>query len=119
VFSFSGSVFAADGKTASTLSYSTVTEVKDWGASITKVIVNLGEGKTVDKGSVSSDTFKVHAVKYQKDGKTLINVPDKLDQTRQNMIPLQGGDRTITNAYVSDKDGNPVSSSNSIYKSNI
>ena len=114
VFSFSGSAFAADGKTASTPSYSTVTEVEDWGASSTKVIVNLGEGKTVDKGSVSADTFKEYAVKYQKDGKTLINVPDKLDQTRQNTIPLQGGNRTITNAYVSDKDGNPVSSSNFI-----
>jgi predicted peptidase len=112
VFSFGGSAFADDGKIASTPSYSTVTEVEDWGASITKVIVNLGEDKTLDKGSVSADTFKVQAVKYQKDGKTLINLPDKLDQTRQNTIPLQGEERTITNAYVSDKDGNPVSSSN-------
>ena len=112
VFSFSTSGFAAGGITAANPSYSTVTEVEDWGASITKVIVNLGEGKTVEKGSVSLDTFKVYAVKYQKDGKTLINVPDKTDLTRQNKIPLQGGDCAITNAYVSDKDGNPVASSN-------
>lgn len=112
IFSFGTSGFGADGVGTSNPSYSTVAEVEDWGASITKVIVNLGEGKTVDKGSVSTDTFKVHVVKYQKDGKTLINIPDKTDLTRQNKIPLQGGDRTITNAYVSDKDGNPVDSSN-------
>ncbi len=111
-FSFSTSGLGADGITASNPSYSTVTEVEDWGASITRVIVNLGEGKTVDKGSVSADTFKVHVVKYQKDGKTLINIPDKTDLTRQNKIPLQGGDRAITNVYVSDKDGNQVASSN-------
>lgn len=39
-------------------------------------------------------------------------MPDKTDLTRQNKIPLQGGDRNITNAYVSDKDGNPVNSAN-------
>lgn len=112
VFSFGTSGFAVDGIAEANPSYSTVAEVEDWGASITKVIVNLGEGKIVNKGSVSTDTFKVHVVKYEKDGKTLISVPDKTDLTRQNKIPLQGGDRTITNAYVSDKDGNPVDSSN-------
>lgn len=101
VFSFGISGFAADGVvTAQNPSYSTVAEVEDWGASITKVIVNLGEGKTVDKGSVSTDTFKVHVVKYQKDSKTLVNIPDKTDVTRQNKIPLQGGDRTITNSNI-------------------
>lgn len=114
VFSFSTSGFAADKIAVPTPSYSTVTEVEDWGASISKIIVNLGEGRTVTKESVSVDTFKVYVVKYQEDGKTLINVPDELDQTRQNKVPLQGGYRTITNAYVSDKDGNPVSSSNFI-----
>lgn len=65
-FLFSTSWFAADGITAENPPYSTVTQVEDWGASITKVIINLGEGKTVEKGSVSSDTFKVYAVKYKK-----------------------------------------------------
>lgn len=109
VFSLSSSAFAFDGMTSSNSSYKTVTEVEDWGASITKIIINLGEDRIITTGSVAADTFKVNVERYQKDGKTRINVPDKLDQT---MITLQGEECTISNAYVSDKDGNPVSSSN-------
>ncbi|MFT8347563.1 prolyl oligopeptidase family serine peptidase [Clostridium saccharoperbutylacetonicum] len=115
VFSFSVSAFAASGAIAQNPAYSTVTEVEDWGACFTKIIVNLGGGRTVTKGSVSKDTFKVHLVKYQEDGKTQLQIHDPSDITWQNpnkMIPLEGGDRIITDAYVSDSSGNPVSSSN-------
>ena len=115
VFSFSASAFAADGTKASTQSYRTVTEVEDWGACVTKVIVNLGEGRTVSKDSVAADTFKAHVEKYQQDGKTKVQIHDPSDPTWQHperKVELPGGDRTITKAYVSDKDGNPVASSN-------
>lgn len=112
IVSFGVSGLTTNVKAASVPSYSTVTEVEDWGATITKVIVNLGDGNTVSQGSIGTDTFKVHVEKFQKDGKTPIKVYDPTDPTYQRMIDLQGGDRTVTKAYVSDKDGNPVSGSN-------
>ncbi len=73
--------------------YSTVTEVFDWGPAVTKVIVNLG--KTVSKGSVGTDTFKVYVVR------TDPRPGVKITQDAQ-------GERTVTNAYVSDKNGSPA-----------
>ncbi|MED4227863.1 prolyl oligopeptidase family serine peptidase [Neobacillus cucumis] len=72
-------------------SFKTVTEIEDWGAAITKVIVNLG--RPVPVGSVSPDTFKVHVARYD---------------NRLANPSLGEGDRVVTKAYVSDKDGNPA-----------
>ncbi|GFP74479.1 prolyl oligopeptidase family serine peptidase [Clostridium fungisolvens] len=88
------SVFAAE---AQATSYRTVTEVFDWGSATTKVIVDLG--KKVDKGSVGTDTFKVHVLRTDTRSNTAITGAAE-------------GDRTITKAYVSDKDGNAVDSGN-------
>ncbi|KAF6619840.1 peptidase, partial [Paenibacillus sp. EKM208P] len=52
---FSSGAWAKDVKIQPT-SYQTVAEVKDWGAAITKVIVNLG--KPVPKEAITKDTFK-------------------------------------------------------------
>jgi len=72
-------------------SYQTVTEIMDWGAAITKVIVGLG--KPVPVNSVSKETFLVHVERY--------------DRRLENPF-LQEGNRIVKNAYVSDKHGNPA-----------
>ncbi len=96
VLSYSITALAADTSSAST-SYSTVTEVYDWGVAVPRVIVDLG--KTVNQGSVTKDTFKVHVIRTE---------------NRADTELLEGaeGDRTITRAYISDKDGNYVASGN-------
>ncbi len=73
------------------LSYRTVTEIEDWGAVITKVIVDLG--KPVPKDSVSKDTFEVHV--------------SRSDSRLANPF-LEEGTRKITNAYVAEKNGTPA-----------
>lgn len=85
-------VFAkeVDGKSTS---YRTVTEIKDWGAAITKVVVDLGQ--PVEQGSVNKDSFSVFASRSD----------SRVD------TPLLGeGYRTITNAYISDEHGNLAAS---------
>jgi predicted peptidase len=90
IFSFGLSVSAQDKEGT----YRTVIEVQDFGPVITKVIVELGH--PVPKGAVTKDTFNVHV--------------EKTDPR----VPEGGwgahveGDRTVTNAYVSDKDGNQI-----------
>ncbi|SDY29297.1 prolyl oligopeptidase family serine peptidase [Thermoactinomyces sp. DSM 45892] len=71
-------------------SYQTVTEIEDWGAMITKVIVNLG--RSIPVKSVTTHTFKVHVT--------------RVDNRLANPL-LEKGYRTVTNAYVADKKGNP------------
>ncbi|NRD78176.1 prolyl oligopeptidase family serine peptidase [Bacillus sp. BRMEA1] len=88
--SYNTGVFAKELPTQPT-SYKTVTEIEDWGAAITKVIVDLG--RPVPQGSVTADTFKVHVARY--------------DNRLANPF-LGEGDRGVTKAYVSDKDGNPA-----------
>lgn len=89
-FPFSLGTFAKEVKTQPT-SYRTVTEIEDWGAAITKVIVDVG--RPIPKDSVKTDTFNVHVVRSDSRLKTPF---------------LEEGDRTVTKAYVSDKDGNPA-----------
>lgn len=72
-------------------SYQTVTKIEDWGAVITKIIIDLGE--TVSIESVSKETFHVHVQRY--------------DRRLENPF-LQEGNRIVKNAYVSDKHGNPA-----------
>lgn len=87
------SVFAASTQ-ASKTSYRTITEIYDWGAAVPKIIVDLG--KQVDKSSITTDTFKVHVVRTE---------------LRENVILLgdKEGDREVTKAYVSDKNGKAAS----------
>lgn len=89
-FPFSLGAFAKEVKTQPT-SYRTVTEIEDWGAAITKVIVDVG--RPIPKNSVTTDTFNVHVVRSDSRLKTPF---------------LEEGDRTVAKAYVSDKDGNPA-----------
>lgn len=72
-------------------SYQTVTEIKDWGAVNTKLIIDLG--RPVAKGSITPDTFSVHV---------------KRSDSRLKTPFLEEGNRKITNVYVSDKKGNPA-----------
>ncbi|WNS78877.1 PHB depolymerase family esterase [Domibacillus sp. DTU_2020_1001157_1_SI_ALB_TIR_016] len=72
-------------------SYQTVTEIKDWGAVNTKLIVDLG--RSVPKGSITPDTFSVNV---------------KRSDHRLKTPFLEEGSRKITNVYVSDKKGNPA-----------
>lgn len=71
--------------------YQSVIEVQDWGATVTKVIVSLG--KPVARDTVTKDTFKVEVTRRDE---------------RMVKPELASGERTVTNAYVSDQDGNPV-----------
>jgi predicted peptidase len=88
-FPFSLGALAKEVKTQQT-SYRTVTEIEDWGAAITKVIVDAG--RPIPKDSVTTDTFNVHVVRSDSRLKTPF---------------LEEGYRTVTKAFVSDKDGNP------------
>ncbi len=72
-------------------SYGTVTEINDWGAAITKVIVDLGQ--TVQQGSVSKENFSAFVSRSD----------DRIETPL-----LEEGYRTIINAYVSDAKGNSV-----------
>lgn len=58
--SLNTNVFAKQINTQPT-SYQTVTQIEDWGAATTKVIVNVG--KPIPKNSVTTDTFKVHVAR--------------------------------------------------------
>lgn len=89
-FSFGLSVSAKETEGA----YRTVIEVQDFGPVITKVIVEIGQ--PVPQGSVTVDTFNVHVEK------TDPRVPEG------GWGAYVEGDRTVTNAYVSDKDGNQI-----------
>jgi len=88
--SINTNVFAKQIETQPT-SYHTVTTIEDWGAATTKVIVDVG--RPIPKDSVTTDTFKVHVVRSDKRLKTPF---------------LEEGDRTVTKAYVADKNGNPA-----------
>ncbi|KJD43813.1 prolyl oligopeptidase family serine peptidase [Paenibacillus terrae] len=87
---FSSGAWAKDAK-IQPASYRTVAEIKDWGATITKIIVNLD--KPVPKDAITKDTFKVHV--------------ERSDSRLVNPF-IEKGNRKVTKAYVSDKSGNPV-----------
>jgi predicted esterase len=72
-------------------SYQTVTEIEDWGPAITKLIIDVG--KPIPKDSITTDTFNVHVVRS--------------DNRLKNPF-LEEGDRVVTKAYVSDKNGDPA-----------
>lgn len=84
--------FAKEAKTQPT-SYRTITEIQDWGAATTKIIVELG--RPVPQGSVTTDTFDVNVVRTE---------------TRKNTVLFGSaeGNRKVLNAYVSDEKGMPA-----------
>ncbi|WP_077611936.1 prolyl oligopeptidase family serine peptidase [Clostridium sp. Marseille-P2415] len=99
VLSYGSSAFADDVQTKSkTTTYRTVMEVEDFGPQIKKVIVDLG--KTVNKNTVDTDTFKVLAVRIPNSENTPIIGDDGV------------GYRKVTKAYISDKDGNAAAKGN-------
>ncbi|MGJ9382099.1 prolyl oligopeptidase family serine peptidase [Salipaludibacillus sp. CF4.18] len=73
--------------------YQTVIEIEDWGAVVTEVIVELG--KPVPKNAVTEDTFDVHVSRSDS------NMPEQYSN-------LGDGYRTVTEAFVADKDGNAI-----------
>ncbi|MFC4321518.1 prolyl oligopeptidase family serine peptidase [Litchfieldia salsa] len=87
---FHTGVFAKEVNTQPS-SYKTVTEVEDWGAVISKVIIDIGRPIPVD--SVTKDTFTVHV--------------ERSDSRLANPI-LEQGLRNVTNAYVADGNGKPA-----------
>lgn len=90
---FSGHHFkvtAAESETTP-LTYSTVIEIEDWGPAITKVIINLGTEVPFD--SVTVNTFDVNVI---------------LTDDRMEPSTVAEGNRTVTNAYVSDAVGNVI-----------
>lgn len=74
-------------------SYRTVTEIYDWGAAITKVIVYLGERVTTE--AITTDTFSVHVVRTDIRPKTML-------------LGTKEGDRKIIKAYPCNKNGDQV-----------
>jgi len=103
-----GSVHAA--VTSQQPSYKTVTEVFDWGPSVSKLVVNLGS--KVSAKDIDKNTFKVHVRRVLAEGALTIAealaVKDaivSLGSEARDDKDLQGY-REVTNAYVSDENGN-------------
>ncbi|MBP1905634.1 putative peptidase [Paenibacillus turicensis] len=92
-FHFTPAVEAKESK-KKTPSYRTVVEVEDWGPVISKVIVNVG--KAVPKQAISNHAFDVYVERSDK---------------RLSTPLLEKGNRTVTKAYISDNNGNPVKKS--------
>lgn len=102
------SPLSAEAATNQMPSYRTVTEVYDWGAAISKIIVDLGTDVSAD--AVDNQTFKVYAKRVLAEGAT---TPKQAAQIK-NKIPLGSeahkdsdleGYREVTKAYVSDANG--------------
>ncbi|HEX2985367.1 MAG TPA: glycoside hydrolase family 3 C-terminal domain-containing protein [Caproiciproducens sp.] len=85
-----GTVKSGVSPVGKTTTYSTVTEIEDWGAAITKVVVYLGD--SVAKGTIDKNTFSAFVTR---------------SDSRLATPLLESGYREITNAYVSDAQGNP------------
>ncbi len=87
---FSSGAWAAETSAAAP-SYRTVVEVEDFGAQITKLIVDLGQ--PIPKNAVTEETFTVHV---------------KRSDSRLDDPLIAEGDRKVTKAYVADQNGNPA-----------
>ena len=98
--------------------YKTVTEVFDWGPSVSKLLINLGT--KVNAKEVDKDTFKVFVRRVLPDGAwsipEVIQHNDKIAPVNLDERNPEGleGYREIINAYVSDAECNPVNSGNYI-----
>ncbi len=99
-----------------TPNYCTVTEVFDWGPSISKLIVNLGT--RINQRDIDNQTFKVQVRRVLAEGSLTIAEAMAV----QNPIVTLGseardgadlvGERQVTNVFVCDEKGNPASSGN-------
>ena len=99
-----------------TPNYKTVTEVFDWGPSVSKLPVNLGS--KVSSKDINKDTFKVYVERKLSEGaKTFAEGL----QIKQGNLSLGAeardekdlkGYREVVNAYVADENCNPVNSGN-------
>lgn len=87
---FSSGAWAKETSAAAP-SYRTVVEVEDFGAQITKLIVDLGQ--PIPKNAVTKETFTVHV---------------KRSDSRLDDPLIAEGDRKVTKAYVADQNGNPA-----------
>lgn len=83
-------VMAQEAEKDTETTYSSVIEVKDWGATITKLVVDMGKEVT---GSVDTDSFRVEVERSDERGEEPLH---------------EKGERKVTGAYVSDGEGNPV-----------
>lgn len=81
----------AEETSADAPSYRTVVEIQDFGAQITKIIVDLG--KAIPENTVTKDTFTVHV--------------ERSDHRLDDPF-IEEGDRKVTKAYVVDQNGNPA-----------
>ena len=99
-----------------TPNYCTVTEVFDWGPSISKLIVNLGT--RINQRDIDNQTFKVQVRRVLAEGSLTIAEAMAV----QNPIVTLGseardgadlvGERQVTHVFVCDEKGNPASSGN-------
>ena len=96
--------------------YKTVTEVFDWGPSVSKLLINLGT--KINSKEVDKDTFKVFVRRVLPDGAL---TPAEASKITDRIVTLGSeakdesdlqGYREIVNAYVSDAECNPVNSGN-------
>ncbi len=83
-------VMAQESETELQSTYSSVIEVKDWGATITKLVVDMGREVT---GEIKTDSFRVEV--------------ERSDERGEEPLREQG-ERKVTGAYVSDEEGNPL-----------
>ena len=99
-----------------TPNYKTVTEVFDWGPAISKLVVNLGA--KVSAKDIDKDTFKVYVERKLSEG--ALTFAEGLKYKQGNLsLGAEARDekdlkgyREITDAYVSDENGNKNDSGN-------
>lgn len=106
--------FAAAKMPVQLPSYQTVTETFDWGPSVSKVIVNLGEIRRAEE--VKASDYTVHVRRELAEG--AMSVAEFVEQKNSGRNVILGaqttsskdleGDRQITKVYVSDAEGNAV-----------
>ena len=113
---FAGGLQTQAATVEQTPNYKTVTEVFDWGPAVSKLVVNLGT--KVSSKDIDKDTFKVYVERKLSEG--ALTFAEGL-KYKQGNISLGSeardekdlkGYREITNAYVSDENGNKSDSGN-------
>ena len=99
------------------MTYRTVTEVYDWGASISKLIINVGDN--VKSSQINKDTFNVQVKRVLAEGAiTFAEAMRRKDGNSDVLLGAETSDKDlegnveIENVYVSDVDGNRVDNGN-------
>ncbi len=107
---FAGGVQVQAAAVEQTPNYRTVTEVFDWGPAISKLVVNLGA--KVSAKDIDKDTFKVYVHRKLSEG--ALTFAEGLKYKQGNLsLGAEARDETdlkgyreVTDAYVSDENGN-------------